>query len=76
MPIDYNRVIITRNVYHTDGRLIVEKGAVGTIRSRNAGRVGIVFDVGQSCYIETGYNDRLMQTVDFIDTAPYRDEAP
>lgn len=44
--IDYTRIVVTEDIHGVDGRLRVEKGSVGTIRSYNQGFVGVIFDDG------------------------------
>lgn len=67
---DFNRIIVTADVRSANGVLRVEKGAVGTIRSRNQGYVGVVFDEGQTVYIEPDGGGRLSLDIPFRQTAP------
>lgn len=53
-----------------NGRLCVERGAIGTIRRNNQGYVGVVFDPGQEAYIELDGSGRTFQEVPFIQTRP------
>ncbi|MCP1674402.1 hypothetical protein J2T57_001504 [Natronocella acetinitrilica] len=67
---DFDRIIVTRDVHHTDGRLLVQAGATGTIRSRDQGQVGVLFDAARTAHVEPGYNGRLYRAIPFADTAP------
>lgn len=70
---DSNRIVVTENICYPSGKLKVEKGAVGTISSRNLGDVGVVFDEGQSVFIEPDGGGRLNQQIPFRATRPADD---
>lgn len=65
----FDRVTVTKNILGADGRLLVEQGAIGSIVSRDAGVVGVLFDDGQHFVELSGCGQRL-QRVPFIDTTP------
>lgn len=67
---DFNRIIVTTDIHSASGALRVQAGAVGTIWSRNQGFVGVVFDEGQTAYVEPDGGGRLSQEVPFLNTAP------
>lgn len=64
----YIRIRMTRDYRSANGELIAEAGATGTIRSRDEGFVGVLFDGDQEAYVKPGYNGRLFQQVPFIYT--------
>lgn len=61
----YDRIQVTENVHSANGTLIVEKGAVGDIRSRDQGYVYVDFDGEQQAYVKPAYGGRLFQEVPF-----------
>lgn len=67
MP-NYNRVVVTQQIKHTDGRLLVEKGAKGTIVSSDQGLVHILFD-DDGVFVELSGCKQRLQRVPFIYTA-------
>ena len=70
MEIDWNRVAVTSDVRHADGRIKVQSGAVGTICSQEQGIARIAFDEGQDAHIDRCGGNRLIQAVPLIDTWP------
>lgn len=67
---DFNRIAVIEDICYPNGKLKVEKGAVGTISSRNQGDVSVVFDEGQSAFIEPDGGGRLNQQIPFRATRP------
>lgn len=68
--INYNRVVLTRDVRAPDGVLRAARGAKGTIRSSNQRLVGVLFDSDQDAYVEPAGDGTLFREVPFIDTDP------
>ena len=67
--IDFNRITITSDVLGADGRLRVQKGATGTIRSNDRGQVGVLFDDTEH-FVELSGCKRRFQDVPFLQTRP------
>lgn len=66
----YDRITTTKDVHHTDGRLLVQKGATGFISSRHCGDVYVLFDADQAAYVELTGCGQPLQRVPFIYTRP------
>ncbi len=62
---NFNRVVVTKEVRGADGRLRVAKGAIGTIRSWDRGQVGIVFE-DDGAFVELSGCNRRIQSIPFI----------
>lgn len=67
--IDYTGFVVIEDIHGVDGRLRVEKGSTGTIRSYNQGFVGVIFDDGPT-YVELSDCKRRFQDVPFLYTKP------
>ena len=67
--IDFNRITITSDVLGADGRVRVQKGATGTIRSNDRGHLGVLFDDSEH-YVELSGCKRRFQEVPFLQTRP------
>lgn len=83
MTVNYRRVVVTRDIHHADGRLMVQKGAVGLIVSEDQGLAWIRFDDGPA-YVEPTGDGRRIQRVPLlftrtefqqIETADFRAQA-
>ena len=61
------RIKMRANHHHTDGRLLVEAGAIGTGYGDDRGRLTVKFDESEH-YVELSGCGERIQFVDFLDT--------